>query len=214
MARAAQHRSLVVLLVLLATVVIAESSLASSARRLLQSCRNTPRCGYWCGPFGQCDQPYPGNGYPGNGGGYPGNGGGFPGHGGAPPGSGGGQQQCVGGLEFGLENCLCDGARVGIPAGEAACGLVISECVDFAAFAAQQDKTLNAIQEVCDTFAKVGCASAADQALVRNPTCGDAVTFGTARCPRDRNGNSRAKFIFEENVARMCSPLCPNCVRG
>lgn len=131
-----------------------------------------------------------------------------------PPGSGGGQQQCVGGLEFGLENCLCDGARVGIPAGEAACGLVISECVDFAAFAAQQDKTLNAIQEVCDTFAKVGCASAADQALVRNPTCGDAVTFGTARCPRDRNGNSRAKFIFEENVARMCSPLCPNCVRG
>lgn len=226
MARLATHRFLAVF-VLLSAALIADASLLSTTRRLLIDCYRDD-CGVYCGPPRDCNRGGSyghGGGYPGNGGGYPGNGGGYPGNGGDYPGNGGDysgnddgyappvepepQPGCVGGLPFGLENCLCDGAQVGEAAGLAACSLVAQECLDnsFAAFSFQEDKTVDAIQQVCDTFAKTGCSSAADNAKRINPGCGQIIDFGTNKCTPDQ-----AKFIFDQNVDRQCAPLCPECV--
>lgn len=215
---------------LLALLLACCLSSSSASRDLLTRCISTT-CGLTCGP----PQPgcFPLNG--GGGGGYhpPSNGGWRPPHNGGwnpppnngwnpppnngwnpppnnvwnpPPNNGGGQRPgCVGGLPFGLENCLCDGAEVGEVAGLAACSILASECLEFAAFS---DNTVRAVQAVCDTFAFTGCKSAAQGALVINQGCGDIIRRGTSKC-----SPTQAKFIFDSNVDRQCAPLCPDCER-
>mmetsp|Transcript_39633 Transcript_39633/g.94084 ORF Transcript_39633/g.94084 Transcript_39633/m.94084 type:complete len:241 (+) Transcript_39633:188-910(+) len=113
---------------------------------------------------------------------------------------------CYGNLPFGLENCLCDGAKVGEAAGLAACGRVFTECQAVAPFTL--NKQVEAVQRVCDTFALDGCTSAAQSALVVNSGCGDLIRYGTSIC-----SPAQAMSIFMASVEQQCQPLCPNCPR-
>mmetsp|Transcript_40428 Transcript_40428/g.114484 ORF Transcript_40428/g.114484 Transcript_40428/m.114484 type:complete len:222 (-) Transcript_40428:207-872(-) len=114
------------------------------------------------------------------------------------------EQGCIGGLPFGLENCVCDGAEIGSAAGLAACGAVAQECGDsFAPFSA-----VESVQRICDSFAVQACLSSAQNAPVINRGCGELLK-GTRRC-----SSSKALQIFADNLDFACSPLCPDCPRG
>lgn len=113
------------------------------------------------------------------------------------------------GLPFGLDNCVCDGATTGEAAGLAACGRVFNECGSISAFSiGRGDGLLESVQKICDTFALDACKSSSTSALISNPGCGELVRNGNLRCTPQR-----ARQIFNENVDRMCDPLCKDCVR-
>ena len=114
------------------------------------------------------------------------------------------EKGCIGSLPFGLENCVCDGATLGMLAGEAACGRVASECNGIIGFSAQ----LEAVSRICDTFAMDSCLSASMQAPVQFPGCQAMLEEGTAKCTSDE-----AWRIFQEIVSGACDPLCPDCAR-
>lgn len=108
------------------------------------------------------------------------------------------------GPALGLESCVCDGATLGMLAGEAACGRVASECGGIIGFSAQ----LESVSRICDTFAIDACLSASLQAPVQFPGCQAMLEKGTAKCtPED------AQKIFDDTVSGACDPLCPTCAR-
>ena len=117
------------------------------------------------------------------------------------------EKGCVGNMPFGLENCVCDGASLGMIAGEAACGRVTSECepmiVGFSL-----DNQLEAIGRICDTFALDSCISASMMAPEQLPGCKAILENGTAKCTAEQ-----AQKIFEQSVSGVCDPLCPDCAR-
>mmetsp|Transcript_13072 Transcript_13072/g.30990 ORF Transcript_13072/g.30990 Transcript_13072/m.30990 type:complete len:245 (+) Transcript_13072:134-868(+) len=113
---------------------------------------------------------------------------------------------CYGDLPFGLENCVCDGAKVGEAAGLAACGRVYSECQAVAPFDVNNE--LEAVQRVCDTFALDSCMSAAQSALAANSGCAELVRFGSSTCTAEE-----AMRIFMQSVEQQCEPLCSDCPR-
>jgi len=116
------------------------------------------------------------------------------------------EKGCVAGnsLPFGLENCICDGAEVGEPAGLAACGRVATLC----ASNVQPFGMLEAVQQVCDTFAIDACLSSSQNALVQFPACADLLRNGTPRCTPQQ-----ATSIWFQSVSDVCEPLCKDCAR-
>mmetsp|Transcript_18798 Transcript_18798/g.52385 ORF Transcript_18798/g.52385 Transcript_18798/m.52385 type:complete len:526 (-) Transcript_18798:154-1731(-) len=115
---------------------------------------------------------------------------------------------CYGGLPFGLESCICEGAEVGEMAGLAACGRLFTECEGLAPFNSSKSGILKAVQRVCDTFAMDGCISAAQGVVVNNVGCAEILKFGTARCSQQQ-----AWALFTRSVNRQCEPLCRDCPR-
>jgi hypothetical protein len=118
------------------------------------------------------------------------------------------QQGCVAGnsLPFGLENCICDGAAVGQPAGLAACGRVANECSNNVQ--PFNVGALEAVTQICDTFALDACLSSSQNAIIENPGCADILRNGTPRCSKER-----AIDIWMSTVNAACDPLCKNCAR-
>jgi len=111
---------------------------------------------------------------------------------------------CFGGLPFGLETCVCDGASIGEAAGLAACSAVFSECAPFVPFSAGGAE--EAISRACDSLAMSSCSDTARQLAVQNEQCARLLFEGSRNCSVDK-----ARKIFRGTIDNVCTPLCPGC---
>lgn len=118
------------------------------------------------------------------------------------------EKGCFGGLPFGLEQCVCDGASIGEAAGMAGCSALFSECQVVTPFAWTDDRASNALNRACDDLAQSSCLDTAPQFALQTEPCARLLFEGNAVCNVER-----ARAIFRGNVDRVCTPLCPGCAR-
>ena len=126
-----------------------------------------------------------------------------------------GSHGCVGDLPFGLDNCRCEGQKIGEVASLAACAVVHTTCDDGQVDRSQlliptipveqEPSVIQDAQRACDSLTASSCMASALDFSISSPSC-RALLVGTSKCTSDR-----AMEILKANLEFMCEPLCPDC---